>query len=154
MPPAELKLTDEIKALINRSLDNNAPIALSYVDAAGKRAWNHQPFGVASNQVIGRRRQPSRARHEVDVDPGVDGNAARVRYSHGSGRNAPKAFCKRESGQSFCQKVCLRMLLDNFLFGSKMSSMLSVESRRQSDRREAADPAHRSMNYLNPARRL
>ena len=35
-PPAELKLTDEIKELINTSLDNNSPIVLGYVDAAGK----------------------------------------------------------------------------------------------------------------------
>ena len=36
MPPSELKLTDEIKDLVNGSLDNNAPIVLGYVDAAGK----------------------------------------------------------------------------------------------------------------------
>jgi hypothetical protein len=36
MPASELKLTDEIKALVNGSLDNNAPMVLGYVDAAGK----------------------------------------------------------------------------------------------------------------------
>jgi hypothetical protein len=35
-PPAALKLTDEIKDLINTSLDNNAPMVLGYVDAQGK----------------------------------------------------------------------------------------------------------------------
>ena len=65
-PPGEL-------ADVGRAVDRDLR------DVLRDLARHHQPLGVPVDEVIARNRQVDRARHQVDVDPGVHPKSRSVR---------------------------------------------------------------------------